>query len=282
MRGTVGLAAAARVSPAVIAATVAAFATSSPELTIAVSAALAGEPEISLKDALGSNVVSIALILGLALLFGPLKAERDKCRRDYVVSLAAPVLLGLTLADGVIGRLDALLLLTAFALWLAAVVRDARRERIRAPTAGGGSLLRPGIESLVGLALLVAAGKLIVYGAGEMARRIGLSEFIVGATIVAVDASTPELATTLISRTRGQDEVGLGALLGSNIFNSLFIIGVAGAITPIAAAIHAVGLALLFGALALALAYPGRTGVIARWRGVALLASYAAYLAALA
>lgn len=282
VRGTVGLAAAARVSPAVIAATVAAFATSSPELTIAVSSALAGEPEISLGDALGSNVVNIALILGLALLFGPLEAERGKCRRDYFVSLATPVLLGLMLADGVVGRLDALLLLTAFALWLAAVVRDARRERIWAPTAGKGSLLRPGVESLVGLALLIAAGKLIVYGAGEMARQMGMSEFIVGATIVAVGTSTPELATTLISRLRGQDEVGLGALLGSNIFNSLFIIGVAGAITPIAAAIHAVASALFFGLLALALAYPDRTGVISRWRGLALLASYAVYLAVIA
>jgi cation:H+ antiporter len=279
VRGTVGLAAASRVSPAVAAVTVAAFATSSPELTVAVSSALAGEPEISLGDAIGSNLVNIALVLGLALLFGPLSADRRKVGRDFLAALAAPALLWIALLDGMVGRADALLLVAAFVAWLLMVVRAAHKERA---TSSGQAirLAGPVTETMAGLVLLIIAGKLIVFGAAELARRYGLSEFVIGATVVALGTSTPELATVMIARLRGHEDISLASLLGSNIFNSLFIVGVAGAIAPIRVAPSSAAPALVCGALALAFAYPGSSGVIARWRGAALLTFYAAYLAA--
>lgn len=281
VRGTVGIARAARVSPAIAAATVAAFATSSPELTVAISSALAGEPEISLGDALGSNVVNLALILATALALAPLAVDRATVLRDYATAAASTIALTVVLIDGVITRMDAMILLAGFILWIVAVVREARRQRSVPPTSDNEKrTLRAAIETSIGLALLIVAGKLIVYGADDIARRYGLGEFLIGATLVAIGTSVPELATAVIARLRGHDEVGLGALLGSNIFNGLFIVGVAGAITPIHAPIRETAPALIAGAIALLIVLPPRGGVYWRWRGVALLATYTAYLAA--
>lgn len=279
--GTVGIARAARVAPSVIAATIAAFATSSPELTVAIQSGLAGEPQISLGDALGSNVANFALIFGVALLFGPLAIIRAQVTRDFAVAVAVPAALGAMLMDGLLSREEAAILLGGFALWFTGVTLEALEQRRAAPapqeTPSG--LLRALLETSVGLALLIAAGSFIVFGASEIARRFGLSDFIIGATLVAVGTSTPELATALMARIRRQDDVGFGALLGSNIFNGLFIVGVAGAITPIRISAAETAPALIAGLIALALVYPPRSGVYRPWRGVALLAVYAAYLA---
>ncbi|MEZ5852248.1 MAG: calcium/sodium antiporter [Hyphomicrobiaceae bacterium] len=282
VRGTVGVASAARISPGIIAATVAAFATSSPELTVAVSSALEGRPEISLGDALGSNVMNVAVILGLALLIAPIHVPRGSIRRDYPVALAMTVLLGVMLIDGRITRVEGMLLLAGFLIWLTAIMIEARRERSAAPEVlGDKPLSRAAIECIVGLALLIAAGKAIVYGGTGIAKALGLSEFIIGATIVAIGTSIPELATAIISRMRGHDEVGLGTVLGSNIFNGLFIVGTAASIAPINVPFMAAAPALIIGLLTMALAFPPRSGRIGRWRGGILLATYAVYIAAL-
>lgn len=281
VRGTVGLARAARISPGIVAATVAAFATSSPELTVAISSAVAGTPEIALGDALGSNVVNVALILAVAVIMAPIKAARSSIKRDFPVAVLVPVLVGALMYDGQLSRFDGLLLLTGFFVWLVAVVREARSERSAASEILGERVpARALIEGVVGLAFLIAAGKLIVYGATGIAQSFGLSEFVIGATIVAIGTSVPELATAVISRLRGHDEVGLGTVLGSNVFNGLFILGVASSITPISVPFGTVAPALLLGIVSLALAFPPRSGVVNRSRGAMLLAVYVAYIAA--
>ncbi len=136
------------------------------------------------------------------------------------------------------------------------------------------------LAGIAGLALLIAAGKLIVFGATGIAKALGLSDFVIGATVVAVGTSVPELATAIISRLRGHDEVGLGTLLGSNIFNGLFIAGVASTITPIKVTFSSAAPALLLGLVAVALTFPPRSGIIDRWRGGLLLAVYLAYVTA--
>lgn len=281
VRGTVGLAMAARISPGIIAATVAAFATSSPELTVAISSALNGVPEISLGDVLGSNVVNVALILATALLFAPVTAPRDGIRRDFPVAALVPAILGVLLLDGHLSRLDGLVLLAGFFAWLVAIIHEVRKQRSAvAQVLGETRSVRALVEGVIGLALLIAAGKLIVYGATGIAKTYGLSEFVIGATVVAVGTSVPEFATVIISRVRGHDEVGIGTILGSNIFNGLFIVGVACMITPINVPFSATAPALILGFAAVVLTYPPRSGIIDRWRGGMLLAVYAAYLAA--
>jgi cation:H+ antiporter len=282
VRGIVGLASWARVSAGIVAATFAAFATSSPELSVAVGSALRGVPEISLGDALGSNVVNVALILAVATLIAPLPTPRDSVKRDLPVALLTPLLVGVLAVDGTLSRGDGLALLTAFLVWLVLVTLEARRQRSAAGEVLGEH--RPGLAAalcLAGLAALVAAGHFVVTGAQGIARSFGMDMFVIGATVVAVGTSVPELATAIVSQLRRHSEVGLGTVVGSNIFNGLFIIGVAATITPIRVDWDAASVALLFGVVTMAVTLPARSAQIGRMRGLLLLALYAAYVALL-
>ncbi len=281
VRGSVGLARWLRVAPGIIGATVAAFATSSPELSVSVSSSIAGSPEIAIGDALGSNVVNVALILGLALVISAIQSPRDTLRRDVPVALCVPILTALLLIDGVLSRADGILMLLVFLAWLVVTAEQARSQRSSSAEVLSGrdrwlALLWCGL----GLPLLVLAGILIVSGARGIAESLGVAPFVIGATIVSVGTSAPELATALIAKLRGHDEVGLGAILGSNIFNGLFIVGVAASIRPIHVALSDVAMALGAGLLALLLVYPKRSGLIPRRRSAWLLALYVGYVLA--
>lgn len=279
VRGTVGLARCVRVSPGIIGATVAAFATSSPELAVAISSAAAGKPQISLGNVLGGNVVNVALILACALLISGLQTSRDSVKRDFSVASVVPVITGVLLLDGVLSRIDGILLLAIFLAWIIATIIEARKQRSAAgQILGAAHPWQVVVCALFGLALLWSAGRLIVTGARGIAADHGLEEFIIGATIVAVGTSVPELATTVIAKLRGQDEVGLGTILGSNIFNGLFVVPVAAVMFPIAAHWRETAVALVFGLLAVIFTLPSRRGWIERRRGVLLLVLYAAYL----
>lgn len=282
VRGSVGLAHSLRIPPGIVGATVAAFATSSPELSVSVSSALARVPQIALGDALGSNVVNVALILALALIIAGIRCPRDSVKRDYTVALLIPVITGVLMLDGQVSRCDGAILLGVFVAWLAAVIIEARRQRSAAEEVLGERKLGRAIAAcVVGLALLIAAGAFIVNGARAIATAFGIDEFVIGATVVAVGTSLPELATAIIAKLRGHDEVGLGTVLGSNIFNGVFIIGVAASIHPITVAWREVTVALVFGFLAVAFTFPLRGGMIERRRGFLLLVLYAVYLGVL-
>ncbi len=279
IRGAVGIARWARVSPAIIGVTVAAFATSSPEFAVSVRASLAGTPQISLGDVLGSSVVNVALILALALCISGIRTPRESIRRDFPLALLVPVAIGVLAMDGLLSRLDGILLLCGFAGWLAVVVLDVRKQRSSAETApAGGRIGLAIVLSLVGLAFLIGAGQLVVAGARGIAESYGVPEFIIGATVVAVGTSMPELATTVLAKIRGHDEVGLGTILGSNIFNGLLIVAVASLICPISVNWREVAVALVFGVLAVACTFPVGSGFIGRRRGVLLLLLYGLYL----
>jgi cation:H+ antiporter len=248
-------------------------------LTVSVTAAVAGAPQIGLGDALGSNIVNVAVILGIVLSISAIQVPRHKLKRDFVVALSTPALTGVLLLDGVLSRVDGVLLLSLFVMWLFAVMVDAREQRRGAPRVTeahrGVTAL---ILSTVGLASLVIAGRLIVGGASGIAHSLGIDQFIVGATFVALGTSAPEIATVIIAKVHGHDEVSLGTILGSNIFNGLFIVAIAAIISSIPADRYETGIALVFGLFALALVYPGRADVIERRQGVLLLILYAGYL----
>jgi cation:H+ antiporter len=281
VRGAVGIARSARISPGIIGATVGAFATSSPELSVSVNAALAGKPQIALGDALGSNVVNIALILGLALVISAIRSPRSSMKRDFPVALMVPALTAVLFLDGTLSRLDSFVMLALFAAWLTITAIEAAGQRSAAPAVLSGKRGWVSVLlSLAGLAFLVAAGNFIVTGARGIAHAHGIDEFIIGATLVAVGTSAPELATAVIAKLRGHDEVGLGTLLGSNIFNGLFIVPVAASIHPIRVNMSEVAIALAFGLAALITPFPDRQGLISRKRGIILLILYALYLAA--
>ncbi len=279
VRGTVGVAAWARVPAGIIAATVAAFATSSPELSVGVQSGLAGTPVIALGDALGSNVINVAFVLGIALLAGPVRVHRHTLRRELGFAAAAPMLTLLALVDGTLVRLEALVLLGVFAGWLVLVTREARRARSAAVADVGETRPRVAMASLLaGLVLLVVAGRLIVVAAKGIGETLGLDPFVVGATLVAFGTSTPELATTVVALRRGHLEVGVGTVLGSNVFNNLWIVGVAALLHPITASVGEVLLAIIACLVALALVTPTRRWAMARPRGVLLLGVGGLYL----
>jgi cation:H+ antiporter len=281
VRGAVGLAHWARISPGIIGATVAAFATSSPELSVSISAAMAGKPQIALGDALGSNVVNVSLILAVALVISGIQCPRDSVMRDFPVALLVPVVTSVLILDGALTRFDGIFLLSMFLIWLLAAIIEARKQRSASDKILGehrGWLAL--VLCVVGLVFLVAAGNLIVAGARGIAISWGIDEFVIGATIVAVGTSAPELATAVIAKLRGHDEVGLGTILGSNIFNGLFIIATATIIYPITVSWREVAVALVFGLVTVAFTFPTRRGFIERRRGVLLLVLYVAYLTA--
>lgn len=280
VRGAVGLAFWVRVSPGIIGSTVAAFATSSPELSVSINAAIAGRPEIALGDALGSNVVNVALILAVALVISGIRCPRDSVKRDFSVALLIPIITGVLFLDGEISRFDGLLMLSMFLAWLVATVIEVRKQRSAAEKILGEHRVWLAVLScFAGFAFLLAAGSLIVAGARGIATSFGVNEFIIGATIVAVGTSAPELATTVIAKLRGHEEVGLGTILGSNIFNGIFITPVAAIIHPITVGWREVATTLVFGLVALVFAYPTPIGFIERRRGVLLLVLYAVYIA---
>jgi cation:H+ antiporter len=277
VRGLVGLAAWLRMPAGVIGATVAAFATSSPELTVAVSAAGEGRPEIALGDALGSNIVNIGLVVGVVLALGATSAA-DVSRRDALTGLAMAFLLLVLVLDEEVSRRDGAVLLIAFAAWLAMTVERALRGRSDiVATVAERRHGRALVAAALGLISLVLAGRLIVAGAKSISEDLGLSTFVVGVVLVSLGTSAPELVTAVIARVRGHAEVGLGAAFGSNIFNTSFIIGIAALIAPIGVVRRDVSISVLFGAALVAVVLVGSSGRrLPRWRGFVLLAAYAA------
>lgn len=279
VRGAVGLAAWARIPAGIIGATIAAFATSAPELAVSVNASLEGKPHIALGDALGSNVANIGLVLGVALVFAALKAPRDSIKRDFPVAILAPLLTGLLVLDGELSRIDGAIMLFAFSVWIVAVVIEVRKQRSMAEEVlGDRNRLSIVVSVVVGLGLLVFAGRAIVWGAKGIATSFGLEEFVIGATVVAIGTSFPELATVIISKLRGHEEIGLGTILGSNIFNNFWIVSVATLIRPMEnLPLRELAIGLGFGVMTIALTFPGRGGMIGRRRGMMLLILYLAY-----
>lgn len=280
LRSILGAALHLRVPKVVVATTLAAFATSSPELTVSTVAALAGQPEIGLGDALGSNVVNIALIFGLALLYGGVQTSRQDFGRDFYLALAVPALSFFLIVDGRIERAEALLLLAVFLAWLVWTVRHALRQRavavdLEASELSAGKSLLLGV---LGLGALIAAGRLFVSGATGIAAVFAVDTYVIGAIVVAIGTSLPELVTVILSRLRGHDDVGVGTLIGSNLFNGLAIVGVAGTIHPIAAPMTEVALTLACGIVALLLLLPNRSGLIVRGRGFLLLMLYVGFV----
>lgn len=292
LRGLLGLAGALRVPNVLVATTLAAFATSSPEMAVSSMAALAGQPGIGLGDALGSNVVNIGLVLGSALLFGPMALRWQGSGPELALALLVPLLTVLLAADGQLSRTDGLALLTVFAMWAATTVRQAivhrRSAAAAAPPlaqhahitrwASGVATAQLALMALAGLAALVLAGRLFVNGASGIALALGLPPYALGATVVAMGTSLPEWVTMLLARWRGHDDVGLGTLLGSNLFNGLAVVGLAASIHPIDSPGAGLGVAALFGVLSLLLAMP-RQGRLSRGRGLLLLAAWVGFVA---
>ncbi len=220
-----GIAVHLRISPAVIGAVVVGFGTSLPELVTSATAALAGEPDIAIGNAAGSNVANLLLILGIAALVAPLRGTGRGPGRDIAIAGTASLLLiGLSLS-GEFGLIDGLVLVAALLAAVAWQVVSSRSTSIEVAAHGPiGPLIGRSVGGLLGV---VAGAWLLVWGATAIATELGVPTIIIGSVLVAIGTSLPELATAVASARRGQTELLIGNLIGSNVFNALGVVGVA-------------------------------------------------------
>lgn len=290
-----GAASAARhfgMPPLLIGMVIVGFGTSAPEMLVSAFAALQNNPGIALGNAYGSNITNIALILGVTALISPIAVNSLVLRKELPILTAVTVLAVFQLWDGDLSRTDAFVLLGVFAglmIWTVwqglkkktdSLGNEIEQELEQRIMPLGRSLFWLG----VGLVLLIASSRLLVWGAVEIAHLFGVSDLIIGLTIVAVGTSLPELASSIIAARKGEHDIALGNVLGSNLFNTLAVVGIAGSIQPMKVASEVISrdmsimLVLTVSLFLIGYGFRG-AGRINRYEGVVLLACYLGYTA---
>jgi len=288
VRGASQLATDLGISPLVVGLTVVAFGTSSPELAVSVLSAHSGQAGIALGNVVGSNICNILLILGLSALVAPLVVSRQVVRLEVPIMIGVSILLILFALDGVIGRLEGILFFAGVVIYTVWTIRRSRREtREQSPpedeqSIGSRAGLRMQILQIVGgLVLLGVGSKWLVDGAVSVATFFGVSDLVIGLTVVAVGTSLPELATSVLASLRGQRDLAVGNVVGSNIFNILVVLGLTAIFAP--AGVPVPRSALTFDLpvmLAVAIACLPiffSKHLIARWEGGLFFVYYLAY-----
>ena len=235
VRAAVRLAARLHVRPLIIGLTVVAFGSSAPQMAVSLQAAQAHTPDIAVGSVIGSSIFNILVTLGLSALIIPLRVSRQLVRLDIPLMIGASLLVFLLAWNEELGRLDGILLLSALALYLGLLLRQSRhsvRPHAEQPETAPASWFASVLMIIVGLAMLVFAGRLLLGAAVVVATDLGFSERVIGLTVVAVGTSLPELATSLIAALRGQRDIAVGNVIGANLFNLLGVLGLTALIAP--------------------------------------------------
>ncbi len=288
--GAAALAGNLGVPPLLIGLTVVGFGTSAPEILVAVIAALQGNPGLAIGNAIGSNIANIALILGVTALVAPLTVESGMLRREYPLLLIISVLVFFLLYDGSLGRIDGVLLLIGLVTSMGLLIWLSRQpggpDRLAAEIEAE---LPPSLSSaaasgwfLLGLVVLVAGSRSLVWGSVEVATALGVSDLVIGLTIVAVGTSLPELAASIVSALKNEHELAIGNVVGSNLWNLLAVLSAPGLLAPglVPSEVLARDMPIML-LLTLALLIMGRSartrGIINRVEGGLLLSCFIAY-----
>lgn len=252
----------------VIGLTIVAFGTSAPELAVSLSAAIKGSNDIAIGNVVGSNIFNLLVVIGVSAMISPLTVKRSMIKKDYPLSIFAAVLLGVLCLDSVLfhakettlGRMDGVSLLVCFVFFMYITVReglrgrkDAKKEHEDEVENMSFPIGKSIVLLVVGLAGIVFGGELSVEGAKEIARAFGLSEALIGLTIVAIGTSLPELVTSIVAAKKGESDIALGNVVGSNLFNIFFILGCSATILPMHVSgtyIYDIGLLIIVSVLA--------------------------------
>lgn len=289
VRGAGTLASRAGISPLIIGLVVVSAATSAPELAVTVGAVLGGEPDLAVGNVIGSNIANILLILGLSAVISPLVIKRQLVRFDMPVMVGISVMFLVVSLDGRISVLDGILLFSVLVIHTVISVLMGRKEVLAPDTKPDNLPLNSKPVSLwlaillliIGIGLLVLGAQALVTGAVSIATALGVSSLVIGLTVVAIGTSLPELATSLIAIRRGETDMAVGNVVGSNIFNMGMVIGLPaiffGEGIPVAAAAISIDLPLMLAA-SVALVPLAFTGfIVARWEGALFVVLYLAY-----
>jgi cation:H+ antiporter len=280
-----------RVSELVIGLTVVAFGTSTPELFVNIVASLKGNSEIAIGNILGSNIANILLILGISSIICPLSVTKGTVWKEIPFSLLAAIVLGMMANDqfidkngiSLLTRIDGLVLLSFFIIFLYysfSIAKEIEGIETHVPLKEHG-LAKSVLLVMLGLGGLCFGGDWIVEGAVDLALKLGISQSVVGLTIVAVGTSLPELATSAVAAHRGKPDIAVGNVVGSNIFNIFFVLGVSAVIKPIPFNSRSnidIGVVILASLLLFTFMFTGQKRSIDRWEGVVSLMLYGAYL----
>jgi cation:H+ antiporter len=292
VHGAARLAAIVGISPLVVGLTVVAYGTSSPELTVSVASAYAGRADIALGNVVGSNIFNVLFILGGCALILPLRVASQLIWLDVPLMIGASALLLVMALDGSISRLDGIILFTGAVLYTVFAIKLGRRESAAVQqqyakefgeNAGGQSWAPQVFRVVLGLVMLVLGAGWLVDGAVAMAKWVGISELVIGLTVIAAGTSLPEVAASVVASLRGERDIAVGNVVGSNLFNILFVLGLSSFVAP--NGVHVAPSALAFDipvmiAVALACAPIFFTGhSIERWEGAVFLLYYVAYTA---
>ncbi|MBO4829074.1 MAG: calcium/sodium antiporter [Fibrobacter sp.] len=248
--GAVGVARFFGMSTFLIGMVIVGFGTSAPEMVVSILSAMNDTPQLALGNAYGSNIANIALILGVTALIAPVVVQKQAMSRDIPVLIAMTALTVLLLVDGNVSLIDGAVLLVAFvAIMGFNILSELKAKRKRRKSGGasdiseveeipaeGVSIGKAVLSLLVGLVLLIVSSRMLVWGAVYMAHALGVSDLLIGLTIVAVGTSLPELASSIAAARRGENDLAVGNIIGSNIFNTLVVVGLASVIAPIKAA----------------------------------------------
>jgi cation:H+ antiporter len=291
VRGASRLAAMLGISPLVIGLTVVAFGTSSPELAVSVKAALSGQAGIALGNVIGSNLFNVLFILGLSALIMPLCVSRQLVRLDVPIMIAISLAVWFLSLDGRFSRMEGMLLVAGLVMYVWFLILYSRRHPADAADASG---MQPAMEKrspsnwavnavlvLAGLTLLVLGSRWLVDGAVSLARVLGIGETVIGLTIVAAGTSLPEAVTSIIAAVRGECDIAVGNVVGSNIFNIMGVLGLAVLVSPsgidVPAAVVRFDLPVMVAVAFACLPIFFTGGEISRQEGALLLGYYAAY-----
>jgi cation:H+ antiporter len=292
VRGASRLALGLGISPLVIGLTVVAYGTSSPELAVSIGSAYGGAADVAMGNVVGSNIFNVLFILGLSALIAPLVVAQPLVRRDVPLMIATSVLVLLLALDGRIGRLDGLLLTVGTLAYTIFLIRQSRRDppQVQAEYQEAFGRGRPHAPrwavnaglAATGLALLVAGARWLVEAAVTMATLLGVSELVIGLTIVAAGTSLPEVATSVMASLRGERDIAVGNVVGSNIFNILAVLGLTGAVAPEGVRVPPGALTfdipvmIAVAVATLPIFFSGYA--IVRWEGAVFLAFYLVYM----
>jgi cation:H+ antiporter len=290
VKGAAGLARSFGIPAIVVGLTVVGYGTSAPEMTVSVVAAMRGSSAIALGNVIGSNIANLGLILGITALVAPPKTDGALIRREIPLMIACTAALPLVLWDGVLSRVEGALLLFGALGFTALLMRGVRvassvprvMEEVAEEAGAPASPRRSALAAftVLGLAVLIVGGELFVRGAVVLARQLGISDHVIGLTVVAVGTSLPELATSLIAARRGHADLAVGNVVGSNLYNVLLVLGGTALLRPISAELSIVRFDIaILGAMTLFAAVLLRTErTLQRWEGIALLVSYVAFI----
>lgn len=280
------------IAPVVVGLTVVAFGTSAPELAIGVQSTLTGSADIAIGNVVGSNIANVLLILGISAIITPMLVAQQLIRFDVPLMIGASLLFYWMSWNGYITRLEGVVLVVLLVLYLTFVVWQARRSsymitrEYEAGYAETGTEVHGGIVTrlvilVAGLLIMVLGARLLVSSASEIARSLGVSELVIGLTIVSIGTSAPELATSIIASYRGQRDIAVGNVVGSNIFNILFVLGTTAVVSPKALVVSPQALAFdipfMCAVMLVCLPVFFAGSAVRRWEGLLFLAYYVVY-----